>query len=416
MSDSLASESEVRYYSRVFPEIFDTACGPFLKCKDGRQYFDFLSGCGALNYGHNPNFLKSKLIEYIQNDGVAMSLDMATVARRDFMDAFHEHILKPRNLNYKMMFPGPTGASAVEAALRIARNVTQRPNIIAFTNAFHGCTAGALSLTGSSHHRGSWAGLNASVTRMPFDGYLGQDIDTAFALRKLLNDPSSGVDLPAAIVLETVQAEGGINCASLEWLRSIAELSVDIGALLIVDDIQVGCGRTGNFFSFEEAGLKPDIVTLSKSLSGFGLPLSMVLVRPEFDVLKPGEHNGTFRGNSHAFITARAAIDEFWRTADFSTAIENKSLLLKGHLEKIATRFNMSVVGKGLIQGLKTGNPGFAKKMQHNCFQDGLLLELCGPKDDVIKILPPLTISAQQMADGISIVETVLGEALEAVH
>ncbi|MCB1732588.1 MAG: aspartate aminotransferase family protein, partial [Halieaceae bacterium] len=305
-------ESEVQSYARSFPRIFNRAKGEFLYDEEGNEYLDFLAGAGTLNYGHNNPLFKEKLLEYINSDGITHGLDLHTSAKGSFLETFREKILRPRDMDYVMQFTGPTGTNAVEAALKLARNITGRENIISFTNGFHGVSLGALATTGNSHHRGAaGVSLNGS-SRMPYDGYLGEGIDTTAYLDKVLSDSSSGIDLPAAAIVETVQGEGGINAASFEWLRKLEQVCRKHGVLLIIDDIQAGCGRTGHYFSFEEAGLKPDIITLSKSLGGYGLPFAVVLFKPELDQWKPGEHNGTFRGNNFAFVTAQAAIDHYW--------------------------------------------------------------------------------------------------------
>ncbi len=235
-----------------------------------------------------------------------------------------EIVLEPRGLDYVIQFTGPTGTNAVEAALKIARKATGRTNVICFTNGFHGVSLGSLAVTGNEYFRRAAGVPLQGATAMPFDGYLGDGIDTLDHLQRMLEDSSSGLELPAAVILEAVQGEGGLNVASAGWLRRLQALCNAHKIVLIVDDIQAGCGRTGSFFSFEPAGLKPDIVTLSKSLSGYGLPLSVVLIKPELDVWKPGEHNGTFRGNNHAFITATATLEHYWRTPDFAESVRAK--------------------------------------------------------------------------------------------
>ncbi len=233
-------------------------------------------------------------------------------------------ILKPREMDYKVMFPGPTGTNAVEAALKLARKVTGRTNVIAFTNGFHGMTLGSLALTGNAGKR-TGAGVSLTdTTHMPFCGYFGMDTDTIEVLEGYLRDGSSGIEQPAAFVVETVQAEGGVNVASREWLGRLSALAKELGALLIVDDIQVGCGRTGPFFSFEPAGISPDIICLSKSLSGYGLPLAVTLMKPEIDQFEPGEHNGTFRGHNPAFVTAAAALETYWTSNELSKQSQSR--------------------------------------------------------------------------------------------
>ena len=378
---------------------------------EGNEYLDFLAGAGTLNYGHNHPAFKTLLLDYINSDGITHGLDMYTKAKRDFLEAFNEKILKPRKLDYVVQFTGPTGTNAVEAALKLARNVTGRENVIAFTNGFHGVSLGALAATGNSHHRGA-AGVSLNGTsRMPFDGYLGDDVDTTAYLDKVLSDSSSGIDLPAAVIVETVQGEGGINAASFEWLRNLEAVCKKHEVLLIVDDIQAGCGRTGTYFSFEEAGIKPDIVTLSKSLGGYGLPFAMVLFRPELDQWKPGEHNGTFRGNNFAFVTAKAAIDLYWSDDAFSQVIKRKGEYIASRLNAIVEKHgegNFTTRGRGMFQGINCVDGELAGKITRRAFQNGMIIETSGADDQVIKFLCPLIISDENLQKGIDIVEEAI--------
>merc|ERR1711969_420151 len=284
-------ESEARSYCRSFPTSFVKASGSILKDAEGAEYIDFLAGCSSLNYGHNDPDMKAALIDHIAGDGIAHGLDLHTDTKARFLDALDRHILSPRGMDHRVMFTGPTGANAVEAAMKIARKVTGRTNIIAFTNGFHGVTMGALAATGNSYHRGGAAMDTQGVARMPYDGF-AKGIDGAALLDQMLSDASGGIDAPAAIMLETIQDEGGLNAASADFVRDVAEVARNHGALLIIDDIQAGCGRSGTFFSFEKMDVTPDIVTMAKSISGFGLPLALVLVRPEHDIFGPAEHNG----------------------------------------------------------------------------------------------------------------------------
>ena len=406
-------ESEVQSYARSFPRVFHKAQGEYLYDEDGNQYLDFLAGAGTLNYGHNNPVFKEKLLAYIENDGITHGLDLHTKAKGEFMEAFNEKILKPRGYEYVMQFTGPTGTNAVEAALKLARNITGREHIIAFTNGFHGVSLGALATTGNSHHRGA-AGVSLSGTfRMPYDGYMGDDINTIAYLEKVLSDSSSGVDLPAAVIVETVQGEGGINAASFEWLRNLEAICKKFDILLIIDDIQAGCGRTGTYFSFEEAGIKPDIVTLSKSLGGYGTPFAVVLIKPELDQWKPGEHNGTFRGNNFAFVTAKAAIDHYWSDDNFSKEIKKKGEYVSKRLERIVDKYgegNFTCRGRGMFLGMNCINGDIAGKITHRAFQKGLIIETSGADDQVVKFLCPLIISNENLKKGIDIVEQAVKE------
>jgi len=400
-------ESNVRSYCRNFPVVFDTARGAELTSEDGTTYVDFFAGAGALNYGHNPPALREALVEYLMRDGITHSLDMSTVAKRNFMERFEEVILAPRGLDYKLLYPGPTGTNAVEAAMKVARKATGRTHIASFTNGFHGMTLGSLSITGNQMKRDGAGVPLEHTTVLPFDGYHGDGVDTVAMIERLLTDGSSGIEKPAAFVLETVQAEGGIHVASADWLRRLADLAKRHDILLIADDIQVGCGRTGRFFSFEEAGIVPDMVCLSKSLSGYGLPMAMVLLRPHLDVFDPGEHNGTFRGHMPAFVTATKALD-FWENADLSDKVAADAAYARKRMEAIAARAGATVRGRGLIQGLVFDDPAMADAVTTEAFDRGLVIETAGPRGEVVKLLAPLVIERDLLAKGFDILASAV--------
>jgi len=397
-------ESAVRSYCRGIDRVFTSASGSEITDATGRRYIDFLAGCSSLNYGHNDPDMKAALIEHIAGDGVAHGLDLHTDVKARFLQAFERHILRPREMDHKVMFIGPTGANAVEAALKLARKATGRRNVIAFTNGFHGVTLGALAATANAYHRAGAGTTLDGVTRMPFDGYMGAGFDTADLIDAMLSDRSGGIDAPAAILLETVQGEGGLNAASPEWVRRMADLAKKHGALLIVDDIQAGCGRAGAFFSFEEMGVVPDIVTMAKSVSGFGLPMALALVRPEHDVFGPAEHNGTFRGNTHAFVTARVAIEKFWADDRFQGEIAAKSVMLTTALGVLAEMVpGARLKGRGMMQGVDVGSGELAAAICARAFEKGLIVETSGPEDQVVKVLAPLTTSEATFRKGLNI-------------
>ena len=385
-------ESEVRSYCRNFDVVFRSARGSLLVDTNGRSYVDFLAGCSALNYGHNDPDMQQALLNHIKSESITLGLDMYTTTKRDFLDRFESTILKPRGLDYRVQFTGPTGTNAVEAALKLARKVTGRSQIVAFTNGFHGVSLGALAATGNRHNRMSAHLSLPGVTRAYYDGYLGTDVDTIDILAKTLDDPSSGIDPPAAFIVETVQGEGGLNVASAEWMRRLAALAAQHGSLLIVDDIQAGCGRTGTFFSFEEMGIEPDLVTLSKSLSGFGLPMALLLLRPELDVWSPAEHNGTFRGNGMAFATATVAMEKFWSDGQLTHDLRRRAYMVRTTLAAIEMLVPGSKLkGRGMFQGIDVGRGELASAICRQAFANGVIVETSGPRDEVIKILAPLT-------------------------
>jgi diaminobutyrate-2-oxoglutarate transaminase len=337
---------------------------------------------------------------------------MSTSAKRTLLETLHEVLLRPRNLDYKILFPGPTGTNAVEAALKLVRKATGRHNVVAFTNGFHGMTLGALALTGNSGKRAGAGVPLQNVTHMPFCDYLGDDGDSLASIERYLGDSSSGLDLPAAFVVETVQAEGGVNVASYAWLRKLADLARRYEILLIVDDIQVGCGRTGPFFSFEPAGIVPDVVCLSKSISGYGLPFALTLLRPELDVFSPGEHNGTFRGHNFAFVSAAAALKTWWRSDSLSEKTKRDGDRVASTLDRFAATYGGEVRGRGMIQGIAFEDATLAQRVSRAAFERGLVIETSGPRDEVLKCLAPLTISERELSLGLEILEDAVATAV----
>ncbi|MBK1735642.1 diaminobutyrate--2-oxoglutarate transaminase [Halorhodospira abdelmalekii] len=410
-------ESVVRSYIRSFPKPFDRAQGCYLYDTEGNPYLDFFAGASVLNYGHNNPELKKVLLDYIESDRIVHSLDMASVARAEFLDAFNRYIMQPRGMDYRVQFPGPTGTNAVEAALKIVRKVTERHKVVSFTNAFHGMTVGSLAVTGNAFKRRG-AGLPLTYSEsMPYDGYFGPGVDTVDYVDKLLADKGSGIDKPAAIITETVQGEGGLATCSMEWLRRIAEVCRKHELLLIVDDIQTGNGRTGPYFSFEEAGIQPDVVTVSKSISGYGLPMSLTLVKPEHDIWEPGEHNGTFRGHNLAFATARRALELYWSDDTLERETARKGQRIYDGLQRIIDRYPEARGehrGRGMMRGLRfCADQEIAGTVSEAAFELGLIIETSGPEDDVLKLLPPLVISDDELDQGLAIIEQAVGAAIK---
>jgi diaminobutyrate-2-oxoglutarate transaminase len=403
-------ESEVRGYVRTFPTIFDTALGSELHDEQGQRYLDFFAGAGTLNYGHNNPLLTEALIEYLQRSGIVHGLDKATVAKRAFLQKLRDTILIPRNLSYKVQFTGPTGTNAVETALKLARMIKRRSNVIAFSNGYHGLTMGSLAVTGNYFYKDESYGARHNVAFMPYDGYLGSEVDSIDYIRRFLEDGSSGVDLPAAVIVETVQGEGGIHVASIPWLQRLEALCRDLDILLIVDDIQMGNGRTGSFFSFERAGIHPDMVTLSKALGG-GLPMAILLMRPDLDQWQPGEHTGTFRGNNLAFVAATQALG-YWDNDDLAQAVRHKGELIETRLRAVVDKYpelSPSLRGLGMVWGLELPQPGVASEASAQCFQRGLIIETAGAGNQVLKLLPPLVIDEALLEEGLEIIDQALG-------
>ncbi|WLO87374.1 diaminobutyrate--2-oxoglutarate transaminase (plasmid) [Pantoea agglomerans] len=401
------NESNVRSYCRTHSTIFDVAKNEKIFNNNGEMWIDFLSGAGSLNYGHNNQAIKKEIVDYIERDGITHSLDLYTTAKKKFIDKFNEVILAPRGYNYKFQFTGPTGTNAIEAALKLARKVTGRSDVVAFTNAFHGMSLGSLAATARDSKRNA-AGVSLNnIIRLPYENFLGEEEDSYNILEKMLLSSGSGLSLPAAIILETIQGEGGVNVASEQWLKKIEKFAQDNGVLLIIDDVQMGCGRTGKFFSFEDAGIEPDVICLAKSISGYGLPMALVLLKPELDIWSPGEHNGTFRGNNLAFIGATKAL-EYWNDADFLKSLKEKSTIIEKKLIEISEDFPEKIAevrGKGMIWGIELRSPDEVSKIIKESSLLGLIIESCGPNNNTVKLLPPLTILEETLIEGLRLLE-----------
>lgn len=411
-------ESEVRAYCRSFPAVFTCGRGVELFDEQGRRYLDFFAGAGALNYGHNPPAMRDLLVEHLLADGVTHALDMHTAAKRRFIERFHGVILKPRRLDYKLQFCGPSGTNAVEAALKLARRITGRTNICAFSGGWHGMSQGSLSVTSNRDHRAAAATPLGQVTFLPYPDGPHPCPDALQHFARLLDDPSSGVDTPAACIVEAVQCEGGIYVAPPAFLAGLADLCRHHGILLIMDEVQAGCGRTGPFFSFEPAGIVPDLVCLSKSIGGCGLPMALLLLRPDLDVWRPGEHSGTFRGNQLAFVAGAAAM-EYWLDDTLSHETRRKGTLLRARLSDALSAIHprAAVRGVGLLNGVdiaQAGGATVAALVAARCFERGLLLERCGRGDTVLKLMPPLIVTDQQLLEGTEILVAALAREISA--
>lgn len=408
-------ESEVRSYCRKFPTVFTKAKGAYFYDENGEKYLDFFCGAGAVNYGHNNDAIKAKVIDYLMNDGVIHSLDMYTVAKREFIDCMENKLLKARNMDYKIMFPGPTGTNAVESALKLARKVKKRNTVWGLMGAFHGMTLGALALTTDTESRmGAGVNLNADVVHIPAP-YMFPELDTINYMQTLLDDDHSGAEKPAALIIETVQAEGGIQVFSVDYLQRVSEFCKKNDILLIIDDIQVGCARTGTFMSFERAGIQPDMFLMSKSIGGMGFPLALTLFKPELDIWSPGEHNGTFRGNQTAFVAAKAAI-EYMLDNNVEQQVQRKEKIVDSFMREqiMPLDSRLSCRGIGLIWGIDFGKmgDGFCAKVQKKCFENKLIIESAGRKNCVIKLMPTLVIDDDDLIKGLEIIRDAIKACL----
>ncbi len=411
-------ESEVRSYCRNFPAVFTKAKGSIIYAEDGKEYIDFFCGAGALNYGHNNDYIKKEIIEYLQNDGIIHSLDMFTSAKRDFIEFFEKNILEPRGFNYKIQFPGPTGTNAVEAALKLARKVKKRNNIFAFMGAFHGMTLGSLSMTTDRDSREGAGVVLTDVTHIPTP-YMFPDLDVLKYMQTLIDDDHSGISKPAAVFVEPVQADGGIHVFSVEFLKGLRDFCTRNDILLVCDDIQVGSARTGYYFSFERAGIVPDIVTLSKSIGGYGMPFALVLFKPELDVWKPGEHNGTFRGSQLSIVAAKAGL-QLMLDEKIEDKVKRQSAIIEEYLSKVKEiNSNFDVRGIGFMWGVdcnKVKPDVVSKAIVKTCFENGLIVERAGRNNDVVKLMPALIADDETLKKGLQIFVDAVKNVAEEIE
>ena len=410
-------ESNVRTYCRSFPNTFHRAKGSILYSESGEEYIDFFAAAGSLNYGHNNDFIKREVMKYLESDAVIQGLDMHTTAKRDFLSKFTNSILEPRGLDYKVQFCGPTGTNAVEAALKLARKAKNRPGVFSFMGGYHGMSLGSLSVTGNLSSREAAGRQLTGTTFIPYPGSSLPWFDSIAYIETILKDPSSGIEKPAAIILETVQAEGGVNVAPVSWLQDLRALCDRHDILMICDDIQVGCGRTGPFFSFERAAIIPDMVVVSKSISGYGGPMSLLLMKRELDVWKPAEHTGTFRGYQLAMVGATAAL-EYRRIEAIEERVRARETHLVGFLgrEIASLGEDIGVRGIGLIWGIdlsRFGGEALAARISARCYELGLIVERAGRDGTVIKIMPPLTIEQHVLEQGCAILKRAFTDCLD---
>ena len=408
-------ESEVRSYCRNFPAVFTKAKGSYIFAEDGKEYIDFFCGAGALNYGHNNDYIKSRIIDYLESDGIIHSLDMFTSAKRDFIEFFESKVLEPRGFNYKIQFPGPTGTNAVEAALKLARKVKKRNNIFAFMGAFHGMTLGSLSMTTDRDSREGAGVALTDVTHIPTP-YMFPELDVLKYMQTLIDDDHSGISKPAAVFVEPVQADGGIHVFSVEFLKGLREFCTRNDILLVCDDIQVGSARTGTYFSFERAGIVPDIVTLSKSIGGYGMPFALVLFKPELDVWNPGEHNGTFRGSQLSIVAAKAGL-EIMLNDNIEAEVRRKGEIIAEYLGKVKEiNESFDVRGIGFMWGVdcnKVKPDAVSRAIVKECFDNGLIVERAGRNNDVVKLMPCLLADDETLKKGLDIFVNAVKKVME---
>ncbi|MEN4769761.1 diaminobutyrate--2-oxoglutarate transaminase (plasmid) [Duffyella gerundensis] len=412
-------ESNVRSYPRKLPLAIAQAQGVWITDVEKNQYLDCLAGAGTLALGHNhPDILQS--IQNVITSGLPLhTLDLTTPLK----DRFSEYLLSllpGQGKEYCLQFCGPSGADAVEAALKLAKKHTGRTGVISFSGGYHGMTHGALAVTGNLSPKEAINGMMPEVQFMPYPHQyrcplgIGGDAGVkalTYYFDNLINDVESGVRKPAAVILEAVQGEGGVNPAPAEWLQRIRKVTKEHGILLILDEVQAGFARTGKFFAFEHAGIEPDIIVMSKAVGG-GLPLAVLGIKKEFDAWEPGHHTGTFRGNQLAMATGLTTLQHL-KDNNIADKVAEQGEWLKGKLAEMQQRYPVigHVRGLGLMIGIEIvkadaepdhmgsypADGALSALLQKKCFENGLILERGGRHGSVLRLLPSLLISNDEL-------------------
>jgi len=394
-------ESGVRYYCRRWPAVFATASGSTITDEHGVEYLDFFAGAGALSYGHNNPVLVEVAVDHLRQGKLLHSLDTFTEDKRRFLSAIHDLILEPRQLDMVVQTVGPTGATAVEAALTLAQRITGKRAVVGFAGGYHGMSYRAASVSASMAGRETVAHLGAFVA-LPFVEHLTEgDLDL---LDQALTSTIDG-ERVGAIIIEPTQGEGGARPFDPAYLSALRQIATAHDVIVIADEVQAGVGRTGPFFSFEGSNLDPDIICVSKSISGLGLPMAINLVRRSLDTWSPGEFTGTFRGNNLAFATSATMLETYWTTADQEKATEERGILVRNHLSAISEEFSggeWQVRGNGMLSGLQVSSGDLADAICDAAFADRLIVETCGAGGKTIKILAPIVTSMEQLTGGLT--------------
>ncbi|MFF1725491.1 diaminobutyrate--2-oxoglutarate transaminase family protein [Streptomyces sviceus] len=438
-----ARESAARTYARALPIVPVRARGLTIEGADGRRYLDCLSGAGTLALGHNHPVVLEAIRKVLDSGAPLHVLDLATPVKDAFITELFRTLPPGLADHARVQFCGPAGTDAVEAAFKLVRAATGRNGILAFAGAYHGMTSGALEASGGA--------FDVRVARLPYPqdyrcpfgvgGPHGAELAARWT-QSVLDDPKSGVPLPAGMILEPVQGEGGVLPAPDDWMRRMRRITADRSVPLIADEVQTGVGRTGAFWAVEHSGITPDVMVLSKAIGG-SLPLAVVVYRDDLDVWEPGAHAGTFRGNQLAMAAGTATM-AYVRENDLTARAATLGARMLQQLRSLAQEFSVigDVRGRGLMIGVemvdgemegegetaegaepagllgtiglggpcdasaavvpgtipspRPASPELAAAVQRECLRRGLIVELGGRHASVIRLLPPLTITDEQ--------------------
>ena len=424
-------ESSARSYPHKFPVAIKKAKGSWIEDVDGNKYLDFLCGAGTLALGHNDEDVNKAMINMLESDYPLHTLDLVTPVKHEFVQTLFSNLPKELSENAKIQFCSPSGTDAVDAALKLCKTATGRSNVISFAGGYHGMGHGALALTGNLNAKMKVNNLMGGVQFMPYPySYrcpfgLGGEMGTKAAcayFERVLKDPESGITPPAAVILETIQGEGGVIPAPIEFLQTVRRVTKELGIPLIIDEIQCGMGRSGKLFAFEYADIVPDVLLISKAIGG-SQPLAVVVYNKELDKWTPGAHAGTFRGNQLAMKAGTVVLEKV-ATEEFLTSVREKGAYL---LEKVTELKNkVSIIadirGLGLMMGIEFVDPNGAKDImghpmpsgtiaaavQKKCFENKLIMEKGGRDGSVMRCLCALNVSYDELDTMIEVLTKVV--------
>ncbi|WP_353856164.1 aspartate aminotransferase family protein [Bacillus sp. Bos-x628] len=428
-------ESNARSYPRRFPLAMQKAEGMIVTDADGREFYDCLAGAGTLALGHNHPVVIEAIERMLHEKRPLHTLDITSEIKEEFVNEIFSSLPKEFAKRAKIQFCGPTGGDAIEAAIKLVKTATGNRSILSFHGAYHGATHGTMSLSGNLSPKEKVQGLMPDVHFLPYPyeyrcpfGIGGKDshrISSSY-IERVLNDPESGILPPAGMILEAVQGEGGSIPASVEWLKEMRRITKEKKIPLIIDEVQTGIGRTGKMFAFEHAGIVPDVIVLSKAIGG-SLPLSVVIYDKDLDQWNPGAHIGTFRGNQMAMAAGTATL-KFIKETNLLDHVEQLGERMQASLKDIQKQVPAlgDVRGRGLMIGVEVvnpdekqdvdgsypANPKLASLIQKNCFDKGLIVETGGRFGSVIRFLPPLIMTEEQLEKVITIFKEAVYDAV----
>ncbi|MDA4131254.1 MAG: aspartate aminotransferase family protein [Thaumarchaeota archaeon] len=417
-------ETRAVIYPKAFPFAIDSANGATIKDVDGNLYIDWFSGICVLNLGHHNPAVTEAVQGQIEK--VWHTMEIPTASRIDFLEKIHGVLPGSLRGRAKVLFT-VTGGDACEAAISLARHVTRKRTIIAFSGSYHGVHQGIVGATSSRHYLEFSGTVRSGFYHLPYPysyrfpfpvekkGDEGKLV--LRYLEHLLSDEHSGVDDPAGIIVEPIQGEGGYIVPPEDFLPGLREIANRYQIPLIVDEVQTGFGRTGKFWGCEVTSTSPDIMCVSKSV-GAGIPLSLIAYKMEYDESLPeGFHLGTYRGNPLATAAGAASVDYIKRT-NLLERVERLGTKLLPEFQRIgnASKVVGDVRGVGFMIGNevvnskadKSPSKQLAVKMRKYMFENGLLMHTSGHYGNVLRFMAPLTISEELLQRGLAIYEAAV--------